>query len=37
MAQSFVRDTMVWGKPVTVAKLAASMIVVFPRKNAPAP
>ena len=37
MAQSFVRDTTVWGEPVIVAKLAASLIVVFPRKNAPAP
>jgi 4-amino-4-deoxy-L-arabinose transferase-like glycosyltransferase len=37
MGQSFVRDTMVWGQPVVVARLAASLIVVFPRKNAPAP
>ena len=37
MAQSFVRDTTVWDKPVPVTTFAASMIVVFPRKNAPAP
>lgn len=37
MAQSFVRDTLVWGKPVAVAQLPASLIVVFPRKNAPTP
>lgn len=37
MAQSFVRDTAVWGQPVAVAQLGASAIVLFPRKNAPAP
>jgi hypothetical protein len=37
MAQSFVRDTLVWGKPLMVAQLPASLIVLFPRKNAPAP
>lgn len=37
MAQSFVRDTAVWGQPIAVAQLGASTIVLFPRKNAPAP
>ena len=37
MAQSFVRDTTVWGKPVPVATLAGSMIVIIPRKNAATP
>ncbi len=37
MSQSFVRDTAVWDKPVPVATLAGSMIVVFPRKHAATP
>ena len=36
-AQSFVRDTAVWGAPVIAKELDASIIVVFPRKNAPTP
>lgn len=37
VSQSFVRDTATWGAPQLVAQLQASMIVFFPRKNAPAP
>jgi 4-amino-4-deoxy-L-arabinose transferase-like glycosyltransferase len=37
VAQSFVRDTATWGAPQLVAELQASMIVYFPRKNAPTP
>ena len=36
-AQSFVRDTTVWGDPVPVSNLGASMIVLFHRRNAAAP
>ena len=36
-AQSFVRDTTVWGAPLLAKQLEASLIVVFLRKNAPAP
>ena len=37
VSQSFVRDTATWGAPQLVAQLQASMIVYFPRKNAPTP
>lgn len=37
VSQSFVRDTTTWGPPQLVAQLQASMIVYFPRKNAPTP
>lgn len=36
-SQSFVRDTTVWGDPIPVRSLGASIIVVFARKNVAAP
>lgn len=37
MAQSFVRDTAVWDKPVPVTTFTGSMVVIIPRKNAATP
>jgi hypothetical protein len=37
MAQSFLRDTVHWERPVVVATLPLSMIVIATRRNAPSP